>query len=64
MSKTNDVIKGLRIGVAARNPINFFKYNSYDPEVSNFVNNGLASGVEVTPFPSAKQYYGTISLNF
>lgn len=61
---THGIIKGARVGVAARNPLNWFKYNSYDPEVSNFVNSGLSSGVEVNPFPSAKQFYATIDLNF
>jgi TonB-linked SusC/RagA family outer membrane protein len=61
---THGLVKGGRIGIAARNPLNWFKYNSYDPEVSNFVNNGLASGVEVNPFPSAKQFYGSITVIF
>ncbi|HYV91456.1 MAG TPA: SusC/RagA family TonB-linked outer membrane protein [Chitinophagales bacterium] len=61
---THNALKGARIGVAARNPLNWFKYNSYDPEVSNFVNNGLSTGVEVNPFPSAKQFYATVTLNF
>ena len=46
---------GLRIGVSANNIINIFDYNSYDPEVSNFGAGGLSTGVEVTPFPSAKR---------
>lgn len=62
--KTNGIVKGARIGLAARNPLNWFKYNSYDPEVSNFINSGLASGVEVNPFPSAKQFYASVNFNF
>lgn len=50
-------VKGIRVGVSAFNLLNFFKYNSYDPEVSNFGGDGLSSGVEVAPFPSAKRIY-------
>jgi TonB-linked SusC/RagA family outer membrane protein len=50
-------VKGIRVGVSAFNLLNFFKYNSYDPEVSNFGGDGLSSGVEVAPFPSARRIY-------
>jgi TonB-linked SusC/RagA family outer membrane protein len=63
-SWTNRVVKGARIGISARNPLNWFEYNSYDPEVSNFVGNGLASGVEVNPFPSSKQFMFNLALTF
>lgn len=46
----------VRVGVSARNLINIFDYNSYDPEVSNFGNNVLINSVEVTPYPSAKSF--------
>lgn len=45
----------LRIGVSARNLINIFDYNSYDPEVSNFGGNVLANSIEVTPYPASKR---------
>ncbi len=54
-----DLIPGassLKIGFSGNNLINIFDYNSYDPEVSNFGNNGLSTGVEVTPFPSSKRW--------
>jgi TonB-linked SusC/RagA family outer membrane protein len=44
----------LKLGVSARNLINIFDYNSYDPEVSNFGGNVLANSIEVTPFPYAR----------
>lgn len=44
------------VGVSGNNLINIFDYNSYDPEVSNFGTGGLSTGVEVTPFPSAKRF--------
>ena len=63
----NSIIPGaesLRIGVSANNIINIFDYNSYDPEVSNFGAGGLSTGVEVTPFPSAKRIDFHVSANF
>ncbi len=52
---TNDVLS-VTVGVSGNNLINIFGYNSYDPEVSNFGAGGLSTGVEVTPFPSAKRF--------
>lgn len=56
--------KGARVGVSGYNLLNFFSYNSYDPEVSNFGGGGLSTGVEVTPFPSAKRFYFHLGLKF
>ncbi len=46
----------LKVGFSGTNLINFFKYNSYDPEVSNFGSDGLSTQIEVNPFPSSKRY--------
>jgi TonB-linked SusC/RagA family outer membrane protein len=54
----------VRVGLSARNPVNVFDYNSYDPEVSNFGTNAISSNVEVTPFPTAKSYYFTVGATF
>ena len=54
----------LRLGVSGRNILNFFDYNSYDPESSNFGNNVLVNTVEVTPFPSAKRWNFHLTANF
>lgn len=59
----NDVL-GLRVGVSARNLINIFDYNSYDPEVSNFGNNVLANTIEVTPYPSMRRFNFHITATF
>jgi len=56
--------ESLKLGVSGNNLVNIFNYNSYDPEVSNFGNNGLSSGVEVTPFPSSKRFDFHIIANF
>lgn len=57
-------LSGLRVGVSARNLINIFDYNSYDPEVSNFGNNVLINSVEVTPYPANKTYNFHVSATF
>lgn len=54
----------VRVGLSARNLINVFGYNSYDPEVSNFGTDAISSNVEVTPFPSAKSFFFTIGAKF
>ncbi len=54
----------VRVGFSGNNLLNFFSYNSYDPEVSNFGGNGLSTGVEVTPFPTSKRWNFHISAEF
>ncbi len=57
-------VADVKVALSGRNLINKFKYNSYDPEVSNFGSNAISSNVEVTPFPSAKSYNFEITVNF
>lgn len=54
----------IRVGMSARNLINIFDYNSYDPEASNFGNNVLANTVEVTPYPASKFINFHLNLKF
>lgn len=63
-SKTNNTIQSVKVGLSAYNALNFFQYRSYDPEVSNFGRNGISTGVEVNPFPSAKRFYASVTVNF
>lgn len=58
----NGTFNGVKVGFSGYNLLNFFDYNSYDPEVSNFGGEGLSTGVEVTPFPSSKRYYFHLAL--
>ncbi|HHB77747.1 MAG TPA: SusC/RagA family TonB-linked outer membrane protein [Saprospiraceae bacterium] len=62
-AKLNNVAS-LRVGFSGTNLINIFKYNSYDPEVSNFGGSGLSTGVEVLPFPSSKSYNFHVTATF
>ena len=49
-------VRKLSIGVSANNLFTITPYKSYDPEVSNFGNQPVSSGVEVTPFPSSRSF--------
>ncbi|MGB5819074.1 MAG: SusC/RagA family TonB-linked outer membrane protein [Saonia sp.] len=53
-----------RIGVSGKNLITITDYSGYDPETSAFGPSGLSQGIEVAPFPSAKQYYFHLSFTF
>ncbi len=57
-------VENIRIGFSGNNLINIFDYRSYDPEVSNFGANGLSTGVEVNPFPSAKRFDFHLNVTF
>lgn len=57
-------VSNVKVGFSGNNLLNFFDYNSYDPEVSNFGSNALSTGVEVTPFPSSKRYLFHLSVDF
>jgi TonB-dependent starch-binding outer membrane protein SusC len=57
-------MQNAKIGVSGRNLWTKTDYSSYDPEVSTNGGAGLSSGIEVTPFPSSKQVYFHISVNF
>jgi hypothetical protein len=57
-------LQSIRVGVSGNNLLLFSDYKSYDPEVSNFGNNGISTGVEVTPFPSSKRMFFHLAVNF
>ncbi len=59
-----DTITGIKVGMSARNLFTITDYSSYDPETSVNGSAGLSTGIEVTPFPSSKQYYFHLRVNF
>ncbi|MDJ0645077.1 MAG: SusC/RagA family TonB-linked outer membrane protein [Flavobacteriaceae bacterium] len=59
-----DWFEKARIGVSGKNIITITDYTSYDPETSAFGPSGLSQGIEVAPFPSAKQFYFHLGLTF
>lgn len=71
----NKYITGVNIGASLNNWITWTKYNSYDPESSNFGSNtlstatsrgsnGLSSGVEVMPYPASKRATFHVTVTF
>ena len=60
----NDFVERVRVGVSGRNVFTITDYSSYDPEVSTKGGTGLSTGVEVTPFPSSRQFYGHLAFTF
>lgn len=59
-----NVFRGIRVGVSGKNIWTSTDYTGYDPETSAFGPSGLSQGIEVAPFPSAKQYYFHLGLRF
>ncbi len=57
-------LSNLKFGVSARNLFTITDYTGYDPEVSTNGSAGLSSGIDVTPFPSTKQFYFHLNVNF
>ncbi len=57
-------IEKVRLGLSGRNIITITDYTSYDPETSTKGGSGLSTGIEVTPFPSSKQFYFSIGFDF
>ena len=49
-------VRKVSVGLSANNILVITPYESYDPEVSNFGNQPVASGVEVTPFPTSRSF--------
>lgn len=64
----SSVLKGginkIKLGVSANNILLSTKYDSYDPEVSNFGSQPVNSNVEVTPYPSARRLFFHLSVDF
>ena len=59
-----DNVEGVKLGISGRNIFTITDYSSYDPEVSVNGGAGLSSGIEVTPFPSSRQFYFHLNVNF
>ena len=57
-------IESIRLGLSGRNLFTLTDYSSYDPETSTKGGGGLSTGIEVTPFPSSRQAYFHLTLNF
>ena len=60
----SEYVSGLRFGVTGRNIFTITDYSSYDPETSAKGGSGLSTNIEVTPFPSSRQFYFTLGVDF
>jgi TonB-linked SusC/RagA family outer membrane protein len=58
------IVSNVKLGVSARNLFTITDYTGYDPEVSTNGSAGLSSGIDVTPFPAARQFYFHLNVNF
>lgn len=58
----SDTLRRLSLGVSATNLFTITPYGSYDPEVSNFGSQPVASGVEVAPFPSSRNVFVHVNI--
>jgi hypothetical protein len=61
-SAFNGLVRSVRVGLSAQNWFTITPYKSYDPEVNNFGTQPVATGVEVTPYPQARQLYFNLSI--
>lgn len=59
-----ETVEAVKFGVSGRNLFLVTDYSSYDPEVSVNGSGGLSTGIEVTPFPSSRQVYFHLNVNF
>ena len=57
-------ISSIRLGVSGNNVGLWTKYGSYDPEVSNFGIQPIASAIEVTPYPSSRRILFHLGVDF
>ena len=58
------VVSNAKIGLSGRNLFTITDYSGYDPEVSTNGSQGLSSGIDVAPFPSARQFYFHLNVQF
>ncbi|MCU0449629.1 MAG: SusC/RagA family TonB-linked outer membrane protein [Bernardetiaceae bacterium] len=60
----NNKLSKVRLGVSANNPFTFSNYFGYDPETSTFGATSIGSGVDVTPYPTARRIFGHLVVEF
>ncbi len=64
MKSLGNVVNNVKLGISARNLFTITDYTGYDPEVSTNGSSGLSSGIDVTPFPSTRQIFFHLNVNF
>lgn len=64
MNLFGDNLQSVKFGVSGRNLWTKTDYKGYDPEVSTNGTNAISTGLDVGPYPSTKQVYFHINVNF
>jgi len=62
--KSIGAVENIKLGLSGRNLFTITDYTGYDPEVSVNGSAGLSTGIDVTPFPSSRQFYFHLNVNF
>lgn len=60
----NGNLQAVKVGVSGRNLWTKTDYHGYDPEVSTNGTNAISNGLDVGPYPSTKQIYFHLNVNF
>jgi TonB-linked SusC/RagA family outer membrane protein len=63
-SAFGDRVRAVRADLSGRNLVTWTPYKGTDPEVSNFGNQNINRGQDVTPYPPNRAYYFTLSVDF
>lgn len=59
-----NTVEGVKFGFSGKNLFTISDYSGYDPEVSVNGGSGLSTGIEVGSFPSARQFFFSLNVNF
>jgi TonB-linked SusC/RagA family outer membrane protein len=57
-------VRAVRADLSGRNLVTWTPYLGADPEVSNFGNQNINRGQDVTPYPPNRSYFFTLSVDF
>ncbi len=57
-------VSAVRADLSGRNLVTWTPYQGTDPEVSNFGNQNINRGQDVTPYPPNRSYFFTLSVDF
>lgn len=64
MGSLGNVFESIKVGVSGRNLWTNTDYKGYDPEVSTNGSGVISNGLDVAPYPSTKQLFFHLNLNF
>ena len=59
-----NVVEGVKFGISGKNIFTITDYSGYDLEVSVNGGSGLSTGIEVASFPSSRQFFFSLNVNF